>query len=224
MSSPGPSSGLSYSHISFFLGDWLLLSLDGLSVSLPLVLSLDALTIKTCGSLDPSFALYAKLNCHPETMEEMHENIINKVPNLTVLKTNELIEEALPRLVINVVKQERKSSRAAVSGLGSKEFVENAPKIIEELFRIHMQDTVLNVYPTTSASTSTTTTYDLQHQLYLKMKTDLPSQVADPELWEILRAKFEKSSTSTGPCQTDAFRKRYHDDHHEDDTPCNTPK
>ncbi|GJY36985.1 hypothetical protein Tco_0422363 [Tanacetum coccineum] len=34
-----------------------------------------------------------------ETMEEMHENIINKVPNLTVLKTNELIEEALPRLL-----------------------------------------------------------------------------------------------------------------------------
>ncbi|GKF53647.1 hypothetical protein Tco_0160557, partial [Tanacetum coccineum] len=152
----------------------------------------------------PSFS--SSIFFQEETMEEMHENIINKVPDLTVLKTNELIEEALPRLVINVVKQERKSSRAVVSGLRSKEFVENAPKIIEELFRIQMQDTVLNVYPTTSALTSTTTTYDLQHHLYLKMKTDLPSQVADPELWEILRAKFEKSSTSTGPCQTDAFR------------------
>nr|GFC87683.1 hypothetical protein [Tanacetum cinerariifolium] len=32
-------------------------------------------------------------------------------------------------------------------------------------------------------------------------------------------AKFEKSSTSFGPCKSDAFRKRDHDDHHGDAPP-----
>ncbi|GJY97009.1 hypothetical protein Tco_0513919 [Tanacetum coccineum] len=73
---------------------------------------------------------------------------------------------------------ERESSKAIVSALISQEFVAHAPKIIEELFRIYMQNMVLNVHPTTSTSTATTS--DLQ-QLYLKMKSDLPSQVANPE-------------------------------------------
>ncbi|GJR70665.1 hypothetical protein Tco_0016730 [Tanacetum coccineum] len=78
-------------------------------------------------------------------------------------------------------------------------------------------NTVLNVRPTTSASTTTTTIADLQQQLYLKMKFNLQAQVADPELWDILRAKFEKSSTSTSFYGDDAFHKRDHDDHQGDD-------
>ncbi|GJS35089.1 hypothetical protein Tco_0533471 [Tanacetum coccineum] len=46
-------------------------------------------------------------------------------------------------------------------------------------------------------STATTTYVDLQHQLYLKMKSNLQDQVADPELWDILKRKFEKSSASS---------------------------
>ncbi|GKD90160.1 hypothetical protein Tco_1365667 [Tanacetum coccineum] len=59
----------------------------------------------------------------------------------------------------------------------------------------------------------TTTTADLQHQLYLKMKLDLQDQVVDPELWDVLKRKFEKSSASTSSCRDDAFRKRDHDEH-----------
>ncbi|GJW10592.1 hypothetical protein Tco_1576419 [Tanacetum coccineum] len=62
-----------------------------------------------------------------------------------------------------------------------------------------MQNTVLNVHPTTSAST-TITTSDLQQQLYFKMKSNLQAQVDEPEL-------------------NDAFRKRDHDDHQGDDAP-----
>ncbi|GJW26218.1 hypothetical protein Tco_0040029 [Tanacetum coccineum] len=80
-----------------------------------------------------------------------------------------------------------------------------------------MKNTVLNVHPTTS--TSTTTTSDLQQQLYLKMKLDLQSQVADPELWNALKAKYEKSSASTNSCRYDAFCKRDHEDHPGDDAP-----
>ncbi|GJZ14912.1 hypothetical protein Tco_0550589 [Tanacetum coccineum] len=55
--------------------------------------------------------------------------------------------------------------------------------------------------------------------MYLKMKRDLQAQVVDPELWDILRAKFEKSSASAGPHRTDSFRKHNHDDHQGDDAP-----
>ncbi|GKC45104.1 hypothetical protein Tco_1062826, partial [Tanacetum coccineum] len=153
------------------------------------------------------------------------------------------VKDNLPRIVANVVKKERESSRAGVPTLISQEFVTHAPKIIKELFRIHMQNIVLNVHPTTSASTVTTTfdlqqqlylnmvlnvhpttsastvttTSDLQQKLYLKMKLDLQAQVDDPELWDVLRAKFEKTSASAGSCRDDAFRKRNHDDHQGDD-------
>ncbi|GKB30934.1 hypothetical protein Tco_0870335 [Tanacetum coccineum] len=66
------------------------------------------------------------------------------------------------------------------------EFVAHAPKIIEELFRIYMQNMVLNVHPTT---------------------------IADPELWNALKAKYEKSSASADSCRYDAFRKRDHDNY-----------
>nr|GEW94906.1 copia protein [Tanacetum cinerariifolium] len=53
----------------------------------------------------------------------------------------------------------------------SKEFSTHAPKMIEELFRKHMQHTTLNLYPTISSSTTKKSTVDLQQQLYLNMKS-----------------------------------------------------
>ncbi|GJR88064.1 hypothetical protein Tco_0212075 [Tanacetum coccineum] len=64
--------------------------------------------------------------------------------------------------------------------------------MIEELFRKHIQHRTLNLYPTTSSSTAEKSTADLQQQLYLNMKSKPQDQAADPELWEILKAKFEK--------------------------------
>ncbi|GJR57845.1 hypothetical protein Tco_1500007 [Tanacetum coccineum] len=48
---------------------------------------------------------------------------------------------------------------------------------------------VLNMYPTPSTSIATSTTADLKYQLYLKMKLNLQDQAADPDMWEILKAK-----------------------------------
>nr|GEX66681.1 hypothetical protein [Tanacetum cinerariifolium] len=120
--------------------------------------------------------------------------------------------------VANAVTKERESSQAVVPTLISQEFVTRAPKIIKELFRIHMQNTILNVHPTTIASTATTTS-DLQQKLYLKMKSELQAQVADLEFWDVFRAKFEKSSASSGSYRDDVFCKREHDDHQGDDAP-----
>ncbi|GJS77879.1 retrovirus-related pol polyprotein from transposon TNT 1-94 [Tanacetum coccineum] len=55
-----------------------------------------------------------------------------------------------------------------------------------------MQNTTLNLYPTTNPSTAKISTVDLQHQLYLKMKSKPQDLAADLELWEILKTKFEK--------------------------------
>ncbi|GJR32289.1 hypothetical protein Tco_1108521 [Tanacetum coccineum] len=51
------------------------------------------------------------------------------------------------------------------------------------------------------------------------MKLNLQDQVDDPELWDVLKHKFEKYSASFDPCRTDAFRKQDHDDRQEDDAP-----
>nr|GEU45246.1 putative RNA-directed DNA polymerase, eukaryota, reverse transcriptase zinc-binding domain protein [Tanacetum cinerariifolium] len=71
----------------------------------------------------------------------------------------------------------------------SKEFAIHGPKMIEELFRKHKLNTTLNLYPTTSSLTAEISTAGLQQQLYLNMKTKPQDQAADPELWEILKAK-----------------------------------
>ncbi|GJV07648.1 hypothetical protein Tco_1345304 [Tanacetum coccineum] len=117
--------------------------------------------------------------------EKVDEVLHEIVPKIASNATNDLIDENLPRIVANAVKKERESLKDV--------------------------NTVLNVYPTTSASITTTTTCDLQHQLYLKMKMDLQAQVADPELWDNLRAKFKKSSASAGSCRDNDFCKRDHD-------------
>ncbi|GJZ10688.1 hypothetical protein Tco_0545447 [Tanacetum coccineum] len=51
------------------------------------------------------------------------------------------------------------------------------------------------------------------------MKRSLQDQANDPSLWEVLKRKFEKSSTSDTSCRDDAFYLRGHDDHQEDDAP-----
>ncbi|GJU15378.1 hypothetical protein Tco_1143344 [Tanacetum coccineum] len=72
---------------------------------------------------------------------------------------------------------------------------------------------------TVKSDPTKTKTADLQHQLYLKMKSDLQAQVVDPELWYVLKRKFKKSSASTSSCRDDTSRKRDHDKHQGDDGP-----
>ncbi|GKC90228.1 hypothetical protein Tco_1150877, partial [Tanacetum coccineum] len=92
------------------------------------------------------------------------------VPELTVTKTNEMLKKEMPRLVKLAVNKDREVSPVDISGM----------------------NTILNLYPKTKSSTATTSSADLQHQLYLSMKTKPQDQAADPEIWEILKAKFEK--------------------------------
>ncbi|GJX41741.1 hypothetical protein Tco_0256731 [Tanacetum coccineum] len=117
-----------------------------------------------------------------EKMKKMSDTLKNLVSKLTVARTNELIKGTVPRMINDVVKKDREISTSNVPELISREVVAHAPKITKELFKNHMKDTVLNVHPTSSTSTETTTTVDLKQQLYLKMKSDLQAQVVDPEM------------------------------------------
>ncbi|GKD23330.1 hypothetical protein Tco_1225033 [Tanacetum coccineum] len=61
--------------------------------------------------------------------------------------------------------------------------------------------------------------FDLQQQLYLKMKSNLQDQANDLALWDVLKRKFEKSSTSNTSCREDDFHSQRHDYHQDDDAP-----
>ncbi|GJU95972.1 hypothetical protein Tco_1320728 [Tanacetum coccineum] len=127
-----------------------------------------------------------------EKIKEVIQHCDNIVLELTVTTTNEMLKKEMPRLVKLAVNKDREVSPVDISGMVSKEFAAHGPKLIEELFRKHMQNTTLNLYPKTKSSTATTSSADLQQQLYLSMKTKPQDQAADPEIWEILKAKFEK--------------------------------
>ncbi|GKF73227.1 hypothetical protein Tco_0219559, partial [Tanacetum coccineum] len=142
--------------------------------------------------------------------------------------TNDLIEGNLKRVVADTVIQERDAFQTDVSALISKEFDAQSPQIIEEIFKIYVQNNVIQVHPTTSTSNETTSLADLQQQSYSKIKSNLQDQANDPALLDVLKRKFEKSSTSNTSCRDDAFHSQRHDDHQEDVAPpkgenCNIP-
>ncbi|GKA33769.1 hypothetical protein Tco_0720198 [Tanacetum coccineum] len=107
-------------------------------------------------------------------IQRILDQINNLPPKLTVVKTNEMIKEEVSRLVNLAVQRDREIALTNVPELISQEFATNAPGIIAEVFQKHMQNTTLNLYPTTTiSSTATTSTADIQHQLYLTMKLNI---------------------------------------------------
>ncbi|GKA27176.1 hypothetical protein Tco_0713344 [Tanacetum coccineum] len=125
----------------------------------------------------------------------MSDNLNIIVLELTIDKTNELIKEAVPRMIKDAVKKDQEIFVDVVPELVAKELATHAPKIIEDLFKCHMKNKVLNIHPTTRTLIAKTTV-DLKQQLYLTMKLDLQAQLADPEMWDTLKKQFEKSSAS----------------------------
>ncbi|GJU08515.1 hypothetical protein Tco_1124945 [Tanacetum coccineum] len=104
------------------------------------------------------------------------------VPNVTFMKTKEMITQEMTRLVNLAVNKDREVDPISAKEIITKEFATHRPKMIEELFRKHMQNTTLNLYPTTSSLTAAKSSADLQQQLYLNMKSRPQDQAADPEL------------------------------------------
>ncbi|GJS47302.1 hypothetical protein Tco_0597423 [Tanacetum coccineum] len=141
------------------------------------------------------------------------------IPQLAERATYDLIESNLKPIIADTIIQDCDAFRSEVPALISKEFDSHAPQIIEELFKNYVQNNVIQVHPTTTTSTETTSSADLQQQLYLKMKSNPQDQANDPTLWDVLKRKFKKSSTSNTSCRDDEFHSQQHDDHQEDDAP-----
>ncbi|GJX71238.1 hypothetical protein Tco_0308409 [Tanacetum coccineum] len=81
-----------------------------------------------------------------------------------------LIENNLKPCIVATIIKDRNAFRSEVLDLVSQEFNAQAPKIIEELFKNHVQSNVIQIHPTITTSTKITSSADLQQQLYFKMK------------------------------------------------------
>ncbi|GKE56705.1 hypothetical protein Tco_1495890, partial [Tanacetum coccineum] len=109
-----------------------------------------------------------------------------------VRDVSELAEKAIEKLIENNLKpciaatiiKDHDAFRSEVPDLVSQEFNAQAPKIIEELFKNYIQSNVIQIHPTTITSTETTSSADLQQQLYFKMERSLQNRANDPALWE----------------------------------------
>ncbi|GKC17873.1 hypothetical protein Tco_1014655 [Tanacetum coccineum] len=154
-----------------------------------------------------------------KTHKKVDQVLHTIVPQLAERATDDLIENNLKPSIAATIIEDHDAFRSEVLDLVSQEFNAQAPKIIEELFKNYVQSNVIQVHPTTTTSTETTSSADLQQQLYLKMKRSLQDQANDPVLWEVLKRKFEKSSTSNTSCRDDDIHSQRHDDHQEDDAP-----
>ncbi|GKD81151.1 hypothetical protein Tco_1347990, partial [Tanacetum coccineum] len=116
-------------------------------------------------------------------------------------------------------KQVNQVLHLGVSQLAEKateELIENnlKPCIIATI----IEDRDAFLHPSTTTSIETISLANLQQQLYFKMKRSLQDQANDTALWEVLKHKFEKSSTPNTSCREDEIHS-HHDDHQEDDAP-----
>nr|GEZ01027.1 hypothetical protein [Tanacetum cinerariifolium] len=102
------------------------------------------------------------------------------------------------------------SATVELSSMVSKELIGITPQQFEAFLNIYMQNHVINL----QSSSSALIPY-LQQQLYMKMKNDPQSQVADPYMWKDFKAKFKKSYAPSESCII-FFCKRDHDEHPND--------
>ncbi|GKD33350.1 hypothetical protein Tco_1248859 [Tanacetum coccineum] len=165
------------------------------------------------------FQLQLHLTLHTPKYEFTVSTIIIQVHFARCVDVKEdLIENNLKSCIAVTIIEDRDAFRSEVPDLVSQEFNAQAPKIIEDIFKNYVQSNVIQVYPTTTTSTESTSSANLQQQLYFKMKRSLQDRANDPALWEVLKCKFEKSSTSNTSCKNDDIHS-HHDDHKEDDAP-----
>nr|GEW46570.1 hypothetical protein [Tanacetum cinerariifolium] len=106
---------------------------------------------------------------HRKVDQVLHEI----VPQLAESATDDLIEINSKPIIAETIIHDRDALRSEAPALISKEFHAQAPQIIEDLFKNYIQTNVIQVHPTTTTSTETTSSADLQQQLYLKMKSNL---------------------------------------------------
>ncbi|GKC82934.1 hypothetical protein Tco_1138651 [Tanacetum coccineum] len=127
-----------------------------------------------------------------ETHNKIDDILHEVVPQIAENVTNDLIEANLKPCIVNTIIEDHDAFRSEVPVFVSQEFKTHAPKIITKLFEDFVKSNVIH------------------HSLQ-----DRDDNIT---LWEALRHKFEKSSTSNTSCREDDFHS-HHDEHHDDDAP-----
>ncbi|GJV61290.1 hypothetical protein Tco_1467390 [Tanacetum coccineum] len=86
--------------------------------------------------------------------------------------TDDLIENNLKPFIAATIIEDRDAFRSEVPDLVSQEFNAQAPKIIEELFKNYVHSNVIQVHPTTTTLTETTSS--IVHNIVLVININLP--------------------------------------------------
>ncbi|GJX66045.1 ribonuclease H-like domain-containing protein [Tanacetum coccineum] len=163
-------------------------------------------------------------------LEETLKEVVPKMVNET---TNQNIKDNLPHIVVKGIKLERETTKAGIASMVanamrkeqdntivelssqvSNDVATNVPPQVDAFLKNYMNNNILHVHPTTSASYSIPY---LQQQLHFKMEDDEQACNADFHLWLTLMYKFKKLASHVDPCRVDAFCRYDHEDHYDDD-------
>ncbi|GKE00277.1 hypothetical protein Tco_1388260, partial [Tanacetum coccineum] len=109
--------------------------------------------------------------------------------------TNDYLKDNLPKII-------------------SQYLATRVPKMIEDLFKQHMESAASNVHSSSKASIASIS--DLQHRWYMKMKRNIQSQIDDSVIWGGLEDNFGKSSFSPSTYRPHASCHLDQDDHLDD--------
>ncbi|GKE33444.1 hypothetical protein Tco_1452766 [Tanacetum coccineum] len=116
-------------------------------------------------------------------MSKIHEVLdqCNKVvPDTTFGKTKEMITQEMPCLVNLAVNKDREVDPINAQEMISKEFATHGPKMIEELFRKHMQNKTLNLSMKDALRSAKVCYPDLtDHLQHLKMILERSTKVGE---------------------------------------------
>ncbi|GKB29751.1 hypothetical protein Tco_0869152 [Tanacetum coccineum] len=113
-------------------------------------------------SRSPRKNLSSDKNLSQELTESVDKVLHEIIPQIASRATNDLIKNNVKRSVVDTIIQERNAFRAKVPAMVTNEFIDQAPRIIKELFKSYVSNNVIQVHPTTSTSTATTSSVVLQ--------------------------------------------------------------
>ncbi|GJU38477.1 hypothetical protein Tco_1191434, partial [Tanacetum coccineum] len=95
-----------------------------------------------------------------QAIHKNFDNVLHDViPKIASNATIDIIEDNLPKVIVEAVMKERDTFQETIPALISKEFVDHAPKLIEEIFYTYIHNNVITIHPTSSSSTATIDTF-----------------------------------------------------------------
>ncbi|GKA67758.1 putative reverse transcriptase domain-containing protein [Tanacetum coccineum] len=130
-------------------------------------------------------------------IREVLDHCNKVVPDTTFAKTKEMITQEMPCLVNLTINKNHEVDPIKAKEMIAKEFATHGPKMIEDLFQKHMQNTTLNLYPITSTSTAGKSSVDLQHQFRFCHEVVLTDH--NDEVLKILEKNIELHESSKNP-------------------------